>query len=205
MTLQRMKLQTDEFRKARILSRVVYDTQRDNEIDPLRTCFPTSIAMVLRSLEDKKNGGRGRRRFTQGTLETNITKELQDNRKAYTKITISLVGQIVAKLFPRYVFGFWVWYINGLPGFKAEFKRMTPGQIRVHLGQNETPVIVGTKLTGGGHIIVVKGFRKELQLICNDPYGDANSNYKNHDGESVAYYDYQLPKTMNALIIERTI
>lgn len=52
-----------------------------------------------------------------------------------------------------------------------------------------SPVILGTrKLAGlpGGHIILVTDYDGE-DFICNDPYGDANTGYKNRNGEQVVY------------------
>lgn len=51
------------------------------------------------------------------------------------------------------------------------------------------PVIAGTKYLGGlpgGHIVLVVD-RDEKFYYVNDPYGDATTNYKNHNGEMVAY------------------
>ena len=51
------------------------------------------------------------------------------------------------------------------------------------------PVVIGTKKLGGlrgGHIILGVGVDGD-DIICHDPYGDANSNYRNRDGEYVRY------------------
>ncbi|HNX81929.1 MAG TPA: papain-like cysteine protease family protein [Candidatus Omnitrophota bacterium] len=51
------------------------------------------------------------------------------------------------------------------------------------------PVILGTrKLAGlpGGHIILAVDIDGE-NIICDDPYGDANTNYKNVNGAGVSY------------------
>jgi len=200
-----MELKKAENPNTKILSGVVYDQQRDNIIDPLKTCFPTSVAMVLRSLEAGENGGRGRKYFISKKLEGKLTKDLQDNRELYTKIMISKVGGWASRYFPRYVFGFWVWYINNkLDGFKAEFKRLSFDRLLIHLEYHQTPAIIGTKLTGAGHIIVVKGYNSRKKLfVCNDPYGNAHTNYQNPNGEDVRYFDKQLPNIMNVLLIKR--
>lgn len=51
------------------------------------------------------------------------------------------------------------------------------------------PVIIGTKKLGGlpgGHIILAVGHDGE-NIICHDPFGDANTFYKNKKGKFVAY------------------
>ena len=52
------------------------------------------------------------------------------------------------------------------------------------------PVILGTKKIGGlkgGHIILIIGYENNCMFICNDPYGDAGTDYKIHNGEGVLY------------------
>lgn len=52
------------------------------------------------------------------------------------------------------------------------------------------PVIVGTYKMGGlpgGHIILVTGYTDECSFICHDPFGNANSGYKDKNGENVVY------------------
>lgn len=58
------------------------------------------------------------------------------------------------------------------------------------------PIIIGTNKFGtlpGGHIILGIGYDDE-NIICNDPYGNANDNYTNVNGSSVYYKDSFLRK-----------
>lgn len=58
------------------------------------------------------------------------------------------------------------------------------------------PVIIGTSQMGGlpaGHIILGIGF-DDIHIVCNDPFGNANTNYKDHSGASVYYEDTFLKK-----------
>jgi hypothetical protein len=51
------------------------------------------------------------------------------------------------------------------------------------------PVIIGTKKMGGlpgGHIILGVDNHND-KINCNDPYGNANTNYKDKNGEAVDY------------------
>jgi hypothetical protein len=52
------------------------------------------------------------------------------------------------------------------------------------------PMILGTKKLGGlkgGHIILVIGYNDDGDFIVNDPFGDANTLYKNWQGVNVVY------------------
>jgi hypothetical protein len=59
------------------------------------------------------------------------------------------------------------------------------------------PVVLGTKKMGGlkgGHIILVVGYNQEKDcFICHDPFGNANKNYIDHNGNYVKY-DYNFLK-----------
>jgi hypothetical protein len=58
------------------------------------------------------------------------------------------------------------------------------------------PVIIGTNQMGGlpaGHIILGIGY-DDIHIICNDPFGNAKTDYKDHDGASVYYEDEFLKK-----------
>lgn len=60
------------------------------------------------------------------------------------------------------------------------------------------PVIIGTKRMGGlpgGHIILLVDYdRAKHEFIVNDPFGNATTNYKDHNGAAVRYpYDWLVP------------
>lgn len=51
------------------------------------------------------------------------------------------------------------------------------------------PVVVGTNKMGGlkgGHIVLAIGYDDDA-VICNDPFGDATTNYEDRNGDSVRY------------------
>jgi hypothetical protein len=50
----------------------------------------------------------------------------------------------------------------------------------------DSPLILGTKLTAGGHIILITGGANE-EFTINDPYGDYGTGYKNQNGHGVKY------------------
>jgi hypothetical protein len=70
------------------------------------------------------------------------------------------------------------------------------GFLKASLASNE-PIIYGTTNIGGlpgGHIMVgVRNFGVE-GIVTYDPFGDARTNYQNHDGEGVVYSDDLLKK-----------
>lgn len=53
------------------------------------------------------------------------------------------------------------------------------------------PLILGTHKLGGlpgGHIILVVDYNAKTNcLVCHDPFGNAMTNYKDHDGAYVEY------------------
>lgn len=180
----------------------VYDSQRDNPIDPNKTCFPTSVSTNLRTLEDPKNGGQGREEILRSDQEEIMIKDLHENRTFYTKIAVSRLGQWAGKYLPRYLWGFWVWYINNrIPGYAAEHETFNQEQIREWLWITKKPIVIGTKLTGrGGHVIMITGFYPG-GFVCNDPFGNANYNYNVKNGKQVKYKYSMLPKKTNVLLI----
>lgn len=65
------------------------------------------------------------------------------------------------------------------------------------------PVILGTKNLGGlpgGHIIIAKGVTLD-GIICNDPFGNANTSYKDTSGIDVEYKDAFLKKHFSNHVI----
>jgi len=76
-------------------------------------------------------------------------------------------------------------YFKGITGYK---------QIETLIKTDKTPVMIGTRLTGAGHIILLVGI-EEPYFVCHDPYGDANTGYKSGSGEFVRYsYNFLWPK-----------
>lgn len=188
-----------------VLKFVKYDSQRDNKIDPHKTCYPTSIAMVLRTLEQTEYGGQAREEYLREDSEDILIKHLQDNRSFYRKITYNLIRQPWAmKMYPRYVGAFWVWYINNkLSGFKASYKYFTRKQLKDFIRSAKVPVVTSTKLTKSGHIIITTGF-DENGFFCNDPYGDAKDYRKYLSpkyGERVYYEDKKMKHSIGCVVI----
>ena len=50
------------------------------------------------------------------------------------------------------------------------------------------PVVLGTRILPSGHFIVVVSYDEEKdEYTAKDPWGDANTNYKNKNGDNVKY------------------
>ena len=65
----------------------------------------------------------------------------------------------------------------------------TPDELRFALKCG--PVIIGTKKMAGlpgGHIILGVDVLPDGKILCHDPYGDANTGYKDPNGENVIYH-----------------
>lgn len=187
-----------------LLLETFFDSQRDNNIDPHKTCYPTSVAVVLRTLEQPLYGGQGREKYLREDSEDILIKHLTDNRKSYQKLNRKILGKWTVGIFPRYIAGFWVWYINNkVDGFKARYKVFTRNELKNHIKEHKKPVVISTKLTRTGHIVVVIGFNKE-GFYCNDPYGDA-SNYKRFKspeyGKGVFYKNNKMKRKIGCVII----
>lgn len=109
------------------------------------------------------------------------------------------IGERVAQKY-KYVTGntalWWITHKHAIEeylwraGIKAEASFSEAETINtIHTMCTAKPVIIGTKKMGGlpaGHIILGIGATADA-LICHDPYGDARTNYKNTNGEAVAY------------------
>lgn len=67
--------------------------------------------------------------------------------------------------------------------------QVTFDNIKAALDQGH-PVILSTRLTSAGHIILVRGYTDDRKLIVNDPYGNRygpNGYGRQRDGENVQY------------------
>jgi hypothetical protein len=65
---------------------------------------------------------------------------------------------------------------------------MSPEQLRLLLAVG--PVIIGTKKMAGlpgGHIILAVDFIENGDIVCNDPYGNALTRFKDQNGQGVIY------------------
>jgi len=176
-----------------------WDSQRDNKYDPNKTCFPTSIAMCLRTLEQPVYGGHGRRKYLREDSENMLLEDLIANRANYKRIVKRLTG---TNFLPRYVYLFWEWYINEkVPGFTAQYKVFTLQGLKTFIQRYKIPVVIGTKLTHAGHVVMCIGGKDE-GLYINDPFGNKNVKYHDTNGYDILYKNKLLgKKKFNSIVI----
>lgn len=174
---------------AHIIEDMRYNSQRDNRIDPFKTCFPTSVSMTIRTLEQRKE--KPRTEWQSTTLDDEMSVDIKNNMTKFQQITTKLAGKWAAKYNPRYVFKFWDWYIEDKAGYETDFLwKPSIEKIKSYIDK-DLPVIVSTKLGGlKGHIVVICGYDDSDNMICNDPFGDANTKYKEHHGIKRTYSDF---------------
>ena len=81
---------------------------------------------------------------------------------------------------------------KGISG-EAVFRDCTMGFYDLKDLLDIAPVIIGTQKLGGlpgGHIILLTGY-DDVSIIANDPFGNANTLYKDFNGEKV-HYDFKM-------------
>jgi hypothetical protein len=84
---------------------------------------------------------------------------------------------------------------ENIPG-RAVFKDKNISYEQLRALINDGPVILQTDKMGGlrgGHIILAIDYN-DYGIICHDPFGDAVTNYTDHDGDAVVYSDLYLRK-----------
>jgi uncharacterized protein YvpB len=154
---------------------IIYFSQRNNAIFPMRSCFPTSLAMAMRN-----NGFSYYDKFKHpayGTLELDdyimylSNSEVGNNIASMLKIpkgtpflnewwsVMAQVGNYLLK--PQNMSCKWV--TLDIAGIKRE---IDAGRM----------VVVGTLLTHRGHIVTVSGYEDNNLILC-DPYGNVLYNY----------------------------
>jgi len=156
-----------------------YYTQRDNTIEPSNTCFPTAYAMAVNYIY-----GLCGVKPPQKELDEFIIKWMYE-KNDWLKKQINYSGEIKAR-------SLWDCYkhvkkelFNILP-FQQTFCKMTGIEIRETILESELPVVVGTYLTHGGHIVLATDVF-DGGLICHDPWGDAKTKYSEKNGKDIQY------------------
>ena len=72
--------------------------------------------------------------------------------------------------------------------FDFETPYLTPDGIKESIDNNLPVIVDGTYPGTHGHYILIVGYDDDNNFICNDPYGNFNDTYKNHDeGDHVVY------------------
>ena len=184
-----------------------YNKQRDNEILPLSTCGPTSMAMAL-----LQSGYRDWLIEGEDPADT-ITKELTTDQ-AYSRMHRAL-GTKETNWHPFNIHSILTWGVNNLIGkeistFRTDWSLQ---QILLNIVKGGGAVLAGDfTLPDGrelGHIVSLAGFETTQKnifdaeeptdidlvqvpsFIIDDPYGDYTQGYRSHHGMNVVF-DYKL-------------
>lgn len=174
-----------------------YLTQRDNNLHPHYTCFPTSVAMVISyilklSNISKKDIGIDEDMqiedyLTSMSMKASIINWMTKYVGSWTRAYIQkawLVAKVQEKMFDD--------LMNKI-GYDAEFLEVVRyDEICQILDETKIPQVGfgDFKKTSSvrGHITCLTGFNKaKKQLIVNDPYGNAYTAYKDHNGAMCKY------------------
>ena len=147
-----------------IVLAVPYLSQRDNERSPGGTCNVTSYAMVMFYYRVVRKLVKGKK-WKQ--LEDELEAFIQANgRTRWSHEALSWMGR-------QY-------------GLDCRFgMKRTWDEVRAEIRAGR-PVIVSGKFTASGHIIVIIGLKGD-DFIVHDPWGDANTGYKNRNGAARVY------------------
>lgn len=114
--------------------------------------------------------------------------------RKFTKTSLDPTGRKVAGLYGSIVFpdGLAHWEamqeVLAVYDLKASFIPATWAGITAALDKGY-PVLVGTRLTDEGHILVARGYTSGGYLVVNDPYGNkfGPNGYGGPDGENILY------------------
>lgn len=154
---------------------VPYYSQRDNERHPLGTCNVTSYAMDFDFYDVPRREVKGKQ-----------WKQREDELSAFLEAN----GK------DRHLHGDLVWMAKQY-GLAASFATdRTLDEIRAEV-RNGHPVIVSGLFTKAGHIVPIIGVEGD-DFICNDPFGNALTKYRDRNGAKVLYPAAYMLKTMRS-------
>lgn len=158
---------------------VQYNSQRDNYtvggVNGYSQCFSTSAVMLLSYLAPNVY------KADDATIKQYITDLTVGNMFEWSR-QAAMIQRYLDKAGAPYTvkLGIDLTHDTGL---------LTPEDLREKLAF--APVIVGTKKMAGlpgGHIILAIDNTPDGKYCVNDPYGDANTGYKDANGAGVIYH-----------------
>lgn len=177
---------------------VGYNSQRNNEnfngkFSGFKQCFSTCAWMLLSYYTDK----------IKADDDKGLASYLDD-----VEVTVGHPG-IAEEIYKAHSPSSFFWEVQaagitkwlngeGITG-RAVFCEGTKSFFEMKPMLQDGPVILGTwKLAGlpNGHIILVTGYT-DTAIICNDPFGDARTNYQDTNGKNVEYsFPFIMPSTV---------
>jgi hypothetical protein len=178
------------------ISNTPYLSQRNNKFYKGSSCYSTSMAMVVEyimSIDGLTKSDIGIPGHIQ--VEDFITKHsMSKETKAWAKrkwgnwVLSRLKGLRTFALIQDRIFN----RLMNPYGYKSTFtKDLTWDNFCDVMERTRLPMSVRGKfplLLGGGHVCTAIGFNFETDtLVCLDPFGNAHTRYKDHDGEGMRY------------------
>ena len=165
-----------------------YNNQRDNTIHPFSTCFPTSVAMTVRTLATRSPKIA---KYCKTNLDDVFIGDIQKDLSKWKRLTLK-IGKWTRRYHPRTVWMFWskIYFPRRLSEhFSCKYASLNFEEVKEWMEENDTPVVIGTKASKGrGHIIVIVGYN-DKGFIVNDPYGNFEKGYhvEKFDGKEELY------------------
>jgi len=199
---------------------VTHFSQRDNELKPMVSCFPTSVAMMIDYLLQSKGKAKEDINCPGDTqLEDWINYQLQS---AQTKqwMKRSKLGNWIWKFNPREIYHVEAYMFNTLMiehGYRARHKAISFAQYCEQI-QKAIPVVMGGNFKStsriGGHVVCGIGYiNNPDKIIVNDPFGDAKKGYPkgqdlklNDENGRATIYDlayFKNGKNINSIYVEK--
>jgi len=163
-----VSVESEDFSHAnKLVLNVPYFSQRDNKVDPMRTCFSSSCAMLLKYLKPS--------RITTDDDYIKVVYAYGDTTDASVQVKALKDFGVSAEFRQNF----------GWSDIDSQLTRGIPVPIGVlHKGPVSRP-------TGGGHWIVIIGRNEDnTKYVVNDPFGEmdlVNGDYVSSNGKQLLY------------------
>jgi hypothetical protein len=156
-------------------SKVIYFSQRNNQLFPLRSCFPTSMAMAMRN--------NGFTYYDKGKHPTYGTLELDDYIMYLANGDVGKTFASMLKIPKGTPFlNEWWSVMEKVGNHLLAPQKMSCAWVSLSVDGIKKEIdggrmlVVGTNLTHSGHIVTVSGYDDNNLILC-DPYGNAMNGY----------------------------
>lgn len=172
-----------------------YHSQRNNRLEPMRTCNTTSAIMALKASRIDFS-------WPQDQQPEDYLTGLLLREEAYQRMRVKYPWAI-GRYAPYQVHGMLAWGINRLVGRPVDTFR-TDGTLRGIIWRlfRRTALIAHGRFAGYDHMVAVVGFestqhegelrsaedvdlRQVTQVVIDDPYGDYRTRYQDSRGNDV--------------------
>lgn len=180
---------------------IEYFTQRDNKNDPNRTCYPTSVAMIVNYClnlvgKTRKDIGCPEGMQLEDYFHRCIYVTYANEVKAYMRTYGSWIERFLRPGQKHLTFAcnkfIFDKFMNQF-GFTLTYRpNLSIDEVCLILDRTNMPQIIHGNYKSissvQGHVVAISGYDKRHRNFCiEDPFGDAGSRYVNHNGENVRY------------------